>query len=599
MGLIGRPVPGAFILLAAALTPGPRASLAAQQPTPPDTALVQDTARAAQDTAAPDTLPPPTLFPAAPAAVPRAPALTRYWDHSALLSRGVLTMADVLEFVPLLQPIRAGFLEGPQASIFAGGGAVGLRYRADGYELAPIAGGPLDLHLLPLVEVQDLWLTRVPGGYELSSVSYENERREPYSRIEAGTGDRDANLIRAFFAGRFVGGPFGFGFDRIDTDGQPQLGSSERTVVWGKWAHELPGGVWGQVELRKTSADRDSFPAANRTDWILRLRRPLGAGWQADLVGGSASVTRTPVSLAGIPDSLADVGRDFGARQAALRVGRSGEHSRTLALVRVWDGDGVPAVESEASIDLSAGPLDLHLSGRVEEWDEFRAESGLAGLVLRLPLGLRLLAEAEDGARGLFGGIPVARELFTRVSAGGELVVGRWRLGGRGGRWRVEPSPTLGLPFDSAGPQLRGRTVNIGEGWVGGPLLRLFGGEVEGGFRYRARDQGPFLYWPQDEWRLEGVYHYAGVHGQLDIWLRGFGGVRGPLLAPDPEAAPVGIASTGPLNWFFAELVVRVRDVHLYYNYEFFDSAEVLGDLPAFELPRSRYHFGVKWEFWN
>jgi len=564
-----------------------------------DSAVVQDTTGAAQDTVPADSLPPPTPFPTFPAAEPRVPTLAAAWDLSDILSVGAVSMADVLEFAAVLQPVRVGFLEGPQTALFAGGGAAGLRYQVDGYEFAPVEGGPLDLHLLPLVEVQGLWLTRVPGGYALSSRSYRNEDRAPYSRIEAGTGDRDANLIRAFFAGRFAGGPLGFGFDRIDTDGQRELGSSERSVVWGQWAHQLPWGVWGQVEVRNTSAERDSFPAADRTDWIVRLRRPLGAGWHADVVGGGASVTRTPVSLTGIPDSLADVERDVGARQVALRLGRANEWMRTSAVVRLWDGDGVPTLESQGSLDLRAGPLDLHMSGRLEDWDDFRVESGLAALILRLPLGLRLLAEAEDGGRGLFGGVPVAREFFTRVSGGAELALGRWRLGGRSGRWRVEPSPSLGLPYDSAVAVLGGRTVTVGEGWLGGPLLQVFGGEITGGFRYTARDQAPFLYWAEDEWRVEGVYHLAGVHGQLDIWLRGLGGVRGPLLVADAGADPPGIASTGDLNWFYAELVVRVRDVHLYYNYEFFDSAEVIGELPGFELPRSRFHFGVKWEFWN
>ena len=518
---------------------------------------------------------------------------------SGLLASGALTFADLLEHSPFMQPIRVGFLEGPQAEVFSGAGPVSLRYQADGYEIAPIEGGPLDLHLLSSIELQRLRLARAPGGFLLSSDSYRSDSREAYSRIEAGTGDLDTNMIRGFFYSQLLGAPFGFGFDRLDTDGRGDLGSAERTVIWARFDRPLPGGLWGQVEFRNTGSERDSFPAPDRSDVIGRLRRPIGRGWYVDAVGGLARVKRTRVSLAGIADSLADRRMDFDAAQVALRAGHAGEWLRLLTSVRYWDGDGVPSLESEGSLDLTAGFVDVHLSGRWADWDEFQALAGYGALRLRLPLGLRLVGEVEDGERGLFGGVPLDREFFTRLAGGAELEVGRWRLGGRGGRWRVEPSPTLGLPFDSAGAPLRGGTVSVVEGWATIPLFRLFGGQLESSFRYGAREEAPVLYWPKDWWRLEGLYHVEGIHGQLEVWLRGMGGVRGALLARDDFNFPTGLVSTGDLNWFRAEAVVRILSVHVYYNYEFFDALTILGELPSFELPRARYHFGVKWEFRN
>lgn len=583
---------------------GPEARLHAQQPVAAaqDTVARGDTLAAVDTTAVAeaDSLAPLPVFPAFPPLTERSPILAASWGLSDILATGALTLADLIEYSPFLHPVRAGFLEGPQTEVFSGSGALGLRYQVDGYEIAPIAGGPLDLHLLPLVELETLRLVRAPGGYLLSAQTYQNPSASAYSRIEAGTGDRDANVIRAFFASRFSGGPVGFGFDRVDTDGQRELGSAERSVVWARYSRALPSDVWGQVEIRNTSSDRDSFPAASRTDWILRFRRAFGGGWHADLIGGGASVQRTPVSLAGVPDTLADRERDFGARQVAARIGRVSDLSRLTATIRAWDGDGVPKLESEISVDLAAGPADLHLSGYWGDWGTFQTEAGYAALSLGLPLGLRLLAEAEDGGRGVFGGLPVSREFFTRVTGGAELSVGSWAFGGRGGRWRVEPSPTLGLPFDSAGPPLSGRTVSVVEGWAAGPIFRVFGGELTGGVRYGARDMGPFFfYWPEDWWRVHGRYHLVAIHDQLEIWLQALGGVRGPLAVPDVTEGPDASVSPDDLNWFSAEAVVRIRDVYLYYNYEFFDAATVIGELPRFELPRSRFHFGVKWEFWN
>jgi len=100
-------------------------------------------------------------------------------------------------------------------------------------------------------------------------------------------------------------------------------------------------------------------------------------------------------------------------------------------------------------------------------------------------------------------------------------------------------------------------------------------------------------------WQAEGRWYLQGKGGQLEIWLTGMGGVRGPLLVPDESLGPGAAVPTGDLYWFRAEAAVRVLDVHIYYNYEIFNATEVRGDLPGFPLPLVRDHFGVKWEFWN
>ncbi len=44
---------------------------------------------------------------------------------------------------------------------------------------------------------------------------------------------------------------------------------------------------------------------------------------------------------------------------------------------------------------------------------------------------------------------------------------------------------------------------------------------------------------------------------------------------------------------------MRVKDVHIFYNYEFFDASPSTADVPGLVLPTARAHFGVKWAFWN
>ncbi len=538
------------------------------------------------DTAAADTLV-IRSFPEFPAAASGKPGLAHGWDLPDLLSSSALSFADLLEFTTFLDPLRAGFLEGPQAAIFAGSGGGGFRYDLDGFEIAPLGGGALDLHLISMVELESLQLNRDPGGYRLTSQSYRNPRGEPYSRIEAGTGDQRANLLRAFLSTGIGKALVGFGYDQIDTDGVEPLGASQRSVLWANLAYALPLGVWGQVEYRGTSADRTDFPDPRRTDVILRLRRPLPNGWYADVVGGYSSLS----------DSVNETPRDFGAGQVAVRAAKMAEHWRAQLSLRAWTGDGVPNFEPEASLEVTAGPASFYASGRYEDWSDFSAASGYAALEVNLPLGVRALAEFEEGDRGLYGGVPRRRYQFTRWTAGGEIKLWSWTVGGRGGRWRTDPSPALGPPADSA-VSLPGGTVTVGESWARGPLAELFGGMLEAGGWFRWREAGLFYYWPQTSWQAEGQYHVRALRDQLDVWVKGMGGTRGTTRVPDPDV-PDGVINTADENWFRAEIIVRIKDFHFFYSYEYFNAATGPVDIPGFVLPRARSHYGVKWQFWN
>jgi hypothetical protein len=564
------------------LTLGSAGPLAAQDPeiaAPP--AEVQEA-----DTTAADTVPAP-FFPVFPDPASQGPGVAQDWEMMDLLSTGALSMADLLEFTPFLDPLRAGVLAGPQSAIFAGSGGGGLSYNLDGYEIVPFTTAALDLHLMSLADLQRMSLVREPGGYRVYSQTYRNPRHEPYSRIEAGNGDRRTNLLRAFLSSGIGRARIALGYDRVESDGFIESGQFRRDALTASLAYPLPWGVWGQLEYRNTSADRELFPSPKRTDWIVRLRRSLGAGWHADLVAGHASAS----------DSVGAELREFGASQVALRAAHASSIWRAQVTLRAWDGDGVPTLEPEASLELRAGPAALYASGRFEKWDDFNVGSGYAGLEVHLPLNVRLFAEFEDGDRGMFGESPRQRYQFTRWTAGGELTVWRWTLGARGGNWRTDPSPALGPPIDSA-TALPGGRVGVIEGWARGKLFSLFGGEVSVGGWYRNRDAGEFYYWPQESFSADARYYVLALRDQLEVWLTAMGGRRGATRVPDP-ALSEGWVTTAPENWFRAEAVVRIKDLLLFYNYEYFFAEGGAQDIPGYILPMTRIHFGVKWEFWN
>jgi len=561
-------------------------SLAAARPDSLAVAAPDSLSQAA-DSAAVDTLPPPT-FPIFPDPASREVGLAWQWSMRDLLSTGALTLGKILEVTPVFVPVRVGFLEGPKVAVFAGRGAASLRVNEDGYEIVPILGGALDLRTEPLAQIESMNLFYEPGGYRLNAQSYRNTQSEPYSRIEAGTGDRQTNLLRGFLSSRIGKSLVGFGFDRIDTAGQ--LGDSQRTIVWFSLARQLPLGLWGQIEYRNSTTDRTSLPSPSRRDWVLRLRRPFGDGWHADLIAGSGrlKVDSTEASLA----------LERSVRQIGVRGARTTENWRAFLALRYWDGENVPPFESEGSFELEAGRASLFASGRYAYWEDFHSAAIYTSFSFRLPLGLRALAEAEEGDRGIFGRIPRRRFGFTRWTAGAELGLWSWKLGAKAGRWRSAPSLAVGAPIDTI-VSLPGGTVSVFEAWASGRLLSVFGGSLTGGGRYTSRGEGEFLYWPSDGWRLDGVYHVSALEDQLDVRLTGMIGIRGPMWVTGFGAEGEDIVLTGDLLWWRVEAVIRIKDFFLFYNYEFYDSAGVLGDLPGYPFVPGRYHFGVKWEFWN
>jgi hypothetical protein len=570
-------------------------SLPAQEP---DSAGVQapDSVEAqAVDTAAvPDSLA-VVSFPLFPEPASRVPGLAAEWGLHDLLMTGALTFGGLLEYTPFLDQIRVGFLEGPHYASFSGRGPASLRFNQDGYEIVPILGGPLDLNLISLVELQNVRLVAEPGGYRAYSQTYRNDSREPYSRIESGTGDRRTNLLRGILSSRVATALVGFGFDRVDTQGLAETGKSTRTVVWANLSHPLPLGVWGQAEYRGTTTERESFANPKRSDWLFRLRRAFADGWNADIIAGRGTLEREPLDEAGDSDSI--LVKET-ASQVAVRAAKTAGRWQTYLSARWWNGENLPIIESEGSLEFEVGSASLYAAGHYGKWDEFHTGGAYGALHLGLPLGLRFLGEAEIGDRALFGVDPRLRMAYDRWSLGLELKLGSWRAGARAGQVRSEPSPGVGAPIDSLN-SLAGGRIGVAEAWAGGTLFKLLGGRLGVGGRYLEREQGAFFYWPLDEWRLEGTYRVLALNDQLEVLATGLGGVRGSMWVTDQEFQPGSVISSGDLNWWHLEIVVRIKDFFIWYNYQYYDSIGVVGDIPGFNLPATRYHFGVKWEFWN
>lgn len=537
------------------------------------------------------------VFPVFPDPASRSPGLFVRWGHEDLLATGALSLADLIEFQVPFVAVRAGYFEGAHASVFAGAGPASYRLTMDGYEYVPLLGGFLDLHQPSYVEHQRVQFIREPGGYEIATQSYRRDRPEAYSRVEGSTGDPRHNIIRAYFASEFLGGPFSFGFDRVSSGTTAEIGSTDRTAILGSLARRLPGGIWGELEYRRSSVDRDSFPSPTRQDWVIRLRRPFRGGWHADVIAGTGRRTEEAETPAlGAADTMPEL--SVRGRQIAVRGARVSDRWRALLSLRLWDGEGLPDFEPEASLEFDAGPASVYARGKYSDWGSFTAGGGYAAVALNLPLGLRAVGEVEGGDRGLIAGAPLNRIRYTRWTVGGQLDLLGFTVSARGGRWKVKSSPGIGSPFDSAAV-LDGGTIGVFEASAGRPIFTLFRGPVSLNGRYFRRQAGVFLYWPQQEWHVGGTYRTLLLSDQLELLIKGLGGIRGSMVVEDRTQEPTALVSAEDLFWFWGEVVVRIRDVHIFLTYEAFDSDTGPKDVPGFPLRRARTLFGLKWEFWN
>ena len=86
---------------------------------------------------------------------------------------------------------------------------------------------------------------------------------------------------------------------------------------------------------------------------------------------------------------------------------------------------------------------------------------------------------------------------------------------------------------------------------------------------------------------------------QINNMIKGLGGIRGSMFVEDRTQQPAVLVSADDLFWFLGEVVVRIRDVHIFITYEAFDADTGPKDVPGFPLRRARTLFGLKWEFWN
>jgi hypothetical protein len=239
------------------------------------------------------------------------PALRRMvFDQDFIRASGVMSLGELLEHVPGVFLVRAGWFGHPEAVAYAGQGSAALELYWDGFAIDPLgqdsAGfdlGRFDLGSLKRVEVEVL-----PTVLRISMISDVRGARRAHTEASFGTGDASTNGYRLRYMNRWKGGGgLGVGATAFSTAG-PRTSSAGvnqlNLAARGTWAPSERSGI--ELQLNGYTFERDrlapggfgatSAPFApvsvRRTDMFVRAfaaSHEDGMGFRLDAQLGSTS----------------------------------------------------------------------------------------------------------------------------------------------------------------------------------------------------------------------------------------------------------------------------------------------------------------------
>ena len=534
------------------------------------------------------------------------------WNRAELLRSTAVTLADLLERVPGLTRVRAGFVGQPELVVSPGALSGDIEILLDGFPLDPLTSTTIDLARIGITDLERVRVERRGGRMliELTPLEHPAPRTDyetapdsgsAYTRVEIVTGDYDTDgLSGVFMAPRFLIGPFVGAISRLNSDGLGRAQPARTTAAWLRWS--LLRERWGvHAEYRRNGVRRDEgspHPGGQtREEMIVRARvRPWDA-FTAELYAGHSEVD----------DEFIDtVSTELSGTHVGLRTAYDRTWVVTHAAARLRNGDVGPHLAYELDAVLRPLPwVELNGGFDAESWEDGNATRWIAGAATGPFLGARLFAEIGDGTQGVHwfaraDGAPIVERSSRR--AGIDWSLGGWMLGAAAfmaaGDNVARPAiPGIGPSGSRAAPLYPGFDVQGFEVSARIPLPWDFA--VEGWYTRTAADDGRrAVFQPVESGRVGLAWHDLPLEStQFEVDARLELEYRGDMLAPDHETgAVVGIAGQPSLD---LDLNIRVLDVHAWVTWTNILHNLERSDLPRLLLPGQAAYFGVKWELWN
>jgi hypothetical protein len=578
----------------------------------------RDSARARERPPKPprDTIQPPLARAPAPRPIEIAGAYV--WDRAALFGSGALTLQDLLDRVPGITAMRAGWIASPMAAAYLGD-VRGVRLFYDGLELDeldPRAGGVFDLSQVQLWTLDELRIERGASEVRVYMRSWRVDRTTASTRTDIGTGDQQTNQYRGFFGRRYGHG------EAIQLAAQqygttpPVRGSpsSDQLSLLGRlgWANRS----WkADAFLLRTSRHRGSLFSRDFSDTLagIESRRldayvrggygdPESGPWAQLIVGALgyhlgpdtvAMVIQTTPGPIILPDTSfvpTDTGLFRAQYVAAAGFTRWGLRLEGIARYRVQGGHGLVTPSARVSYDARQLALTAFAEARGPD-SVSRAE--VIGRLTPLPFVSFVGAVGRTGERR--SADTTFNTNFARVEAGIRLRQ-LWLSAGIVRR----DSTILGAPriFDTT---LARRFESSATGTIAsirGTIYKALKADVVG----IAWNDTSVFYRPKYQARSE-VYIATN-------WLTRFpSGNFGILASVTHEYRSTtrfprlvgGVETIDPRSGFRSvTALLEIRIVNAVASYQFRNlRGELYETVPGYLMPRQTQFYGVRWEFWN
>lgn len=553
-----------------------------------------------------DSLPPRDTIkaPLAQAELPRDPSggigAAYRWTRAELFATGALNLADLLDRVPGVTGMRAGWVAAPMVAGYHGDVAR-VRVFYDGVELDPIdarTGGIVDLQTVQLWSVEEVALERAAGELRVHLRSWRVDRTTASTRTDISTGDYDTNTYRAFFGKRFAHGEVlqlaaqQFGTtDPIGGDGDAL--SLVTRVGWARAGWSVDAFA-NRTHFTRSLKLRDfgllPLPAldATRTDAYVRggYGDPDRGFWVQLVAASSRFVEASPRGGAGALADSADSTRSRAQYVGSVGWSRAGLSASVSHRLRIFEGERESSPFARLSYDSR-----LVSMAAFAERDGLRTSNRVdVGATLR---PLPFLAITGAASQSLPSGSG-ADDGEPTTTLRGEVGVRVGQLWLSGGMVRTD-SATLAAPavFDTG---YRPVSVSANTAWFGaarGRVYRAIFADViltrwDSATFYRPRYQA------RSELRLATRWLGRFPSGNFGIVASGTHEYRSEMFYPAANGVQVG----SPSSPFSTLLEIRIVSAVLFWQFrnirgEFYDQ------VPGMRMPRQTNVYGVRWEFWN
>jgi len=544
-----------------------------------------------------------------------------HWTRADMFATGAVTLADLLDRVPGLTTLRAGWISAPSVGAYFGD-AARVRVFYDGVEwdpLDPRAGGVLDLTQVPIWTLEDVTIEETADEVRIHMRTWRVSSTTSQTRTDVSTGDQQTNMYRGFFGRRFGHGEdLQLAAQQFGTTPPSRLGSSSDQVGllarlgWARGAVSVDGYATRTNEHRGVirSLDRqDSVFALAPARTLAYLRVGYGdpdtSSWWAQGVasatnyhftgiGDTLLITQVPVTGSNPPATKPDTQRikldtTVFSAQYVLSLGITRHHLRLAAdeRLRAWNGVTLSTPALRASYAL--GPFAVSALGEGKSADSISRSDVVAQFT---PLTrLRFIASAARSNDSRLPGGDITSH-YLRAEAG-VRVANLWLSGGGVRRdTALLTSPGIfneGLVRAQSAP-VTGATVAVrGQLWklINANASAVRWSDTAGFFqpRYETRSE---LYisnnfikrFPTNDFSLLAsvVHEYRS-------------GVSFPNAKGEVRNAP---------GYRTISTLLEIRILSAVVSWQF---RNVLGEryqqVPNFEMPHQTNFYGVRWEFWD